>query len=84
MTGTAGGEAENQGGWYSFGDLQDPRLGHLTEGPGATGAAHAFTDEENGLIAEHTRELERWASGQRILGRTLGIGLVVGLAAHVG
>jgi hypothetical protein len=57
MTGTAGGEAENHGGWYSFGDLQDPRLGHLTEGPGATGAAHAFTDEENGLITKHTREL---------------------------
>jgi hypothetical protein len=61
---------------------------------GAKGAPHPFTDEELdprlhspealAWMDEHLPELRRSAYGQRLLYQTLGIGFVVGLAAHVG
>jgi hypothetical protein len=56
----------------------------MAGGPGAKGAPHTFTDEEMAAIGENLTELRRWASGERILHWSLGIGFVVGLAAHVG
>jgi hypothetical protein len=67
----------------------------MTERPEAKGAPHPFTDEElrrAGLhdphvlawMGEHLPELRRSVYGQRILYQSLGIGFVVGLAAHVG
>jgi hypothetical protein len=62
--------------------------------PGAEGAPHPFTDEELdprlyspdslAWMRKHLPELRRSAYGQRILYQSLGIGFVVGLAAHVG
>jgi hypothetical protein len=61
---------------------------------GAKGAPHPFTDEELdprlyspdtlAWMGKHLPELRRSAYGQRILYQSLGIGFVVGLAAHVG
>jgi hypothetical protein len=67
----------------------------MTEGPEAKDAPHPFTDEElhhlglddPGVLAwteEHLPELRRSAFGQRLLYQSLGVGFVVGLAAHVG
>jgi hypothetical protein len=67
----------------------------MTEGSGAKDASHPFTHEELdrlGLydpgvrvwIEEHLPEYRQQASGQRPLYWILGIGFVVGLAAHVG
>jgi hypothetical protein len=68
----------------------------MTEGSGAKGAPHPFTDEARALginvdnpwalawMQEHLPELRRSAYGQRLLYQSLGIGFVVGLAAHVG
>jgi hypothetical protein len=67
----------------------------MTEGPGAKGAPHPFTDEELhhlGLddprvlawMGEHLPQVRRSAFGQRLLYQSLGLGFVVGLAAHVG
>jgi hypothetical protein len=67
----------------------------MAEGSGAKGAPRPFTDEELdrlGLddprvlawMGKHLPELRRSAYGQRLLYQSLGIGLVVGLAAHVG
>jgi hypothetical protein len=61
---------------------------------GAKDAPHPFTDEEldprlnspdaQAWMGKHLPELRRSAYGQRILYQSLGIGFVVGLAAHVG
>jgi hypothetical protein len=56
----------------------------MAEGSGAKGAPHPFTDEELAWMGEHLPELRRSAFGQRLLYQSLGIGFVVGLAAHVG
>jgi hypothetical protein len=56
----------------------------MTGGPGAKGAPRPFTDEELAAIGAYLPELRRSVAGQRILYRSLGIGFVVGLAAHVG
>jgi hypothetical protein len=75
----------------------------MTEGPGAKGAPHTFTDEErargqdvlSGLgererrdllvwVGEHLPQVRRSVYGQRVLRWILGIGFVVGLAAHAG
>jgi hypothetical protein len=56
----------------------------MTEGPGAKGAVRAFTDEELEAIGAYLPELRRSVAGQRLLYRSLAIGFVVGLAAHVG
>jgi predicted lysophospholipase L1 biosynthesis ABC-type transport system permease subunit len=56
----------------------------MTGGPGAKGAPHPFTDEELAAIGAYLPELRRSVAGQRILYTSLGIGFVVGLAAHVG
>jgi hypothetical protein len=51
---------------------------------GAKGAPQPFTDEELAWMGEHLPELRRSAFGQRLLYQSLGIGFVIGLAAHVG
>jgi hypothetical protein len=56
----------------------------MTGGPGAKGAPRPFTDEELAAIGAYLPELRRSVAGQRILYRSLVIGFVVGLAAHVG
>ena len=68
----------------------------MTRGSGAKDAPHPFTDEARGLgidvddpralawMEEHLPEFREQASGQRPLYWILGIGFVVGLAAHVG
>ena len=74
----------------------------MTEGSGAKGAAHPFTDEERahghdvfGLgeperqavlawVGQNLTQVRRSVYEQRLLHWSLGIGLVVGLAAHVG
>ena len=68
----------------------------MTEGSGAKGDPHPFTDEARALgidvddpralawMEEHLPEFRQQASGQRPLYWILGIGFVVGLAAHVG
>jgi hypothetical protein len=59
----------------------------MTEGGGAKGAPHGFTDEQLarlGAALTELPELRRYVSEQQILLWSLGIGLVVGLAAHVG
>ena len=68
----------------------------MTEGSGANGAPHPFTDKARALgidvddpralawMEEHLPEFRQQASGQRPLYWILGIGFVVGLAAHVG
>ena len=57
----------------------------MTEDQELKGVQTMFTDE--GVMAwmeEHRMELKQSVSGQRILYWSLGIGFVVGLAAHVG
>jgi hypothetical protein len=66
----------------------------MTGEPGAKGAPHPSTDEELdprlndpdtlAWMGEHLPELRRSASGQRPMYWILGIGFVMGLAAHVG
>jgi hypothetical protein len=56
----------------------------MAEGSGAKDAPHPFTDAELAWMGEHLPELRRSVFGQRILYQSLGIGFVVGLAAHVG
>jgi hypothetical protein len=68
----------------------------MTEGSGAKDAPPPFTDEARALgidvddpwalawMQEHLPEYRQQASGQRPLYWILGIGFVVGLAAHVG
>jgi hypothetical protein len=56
----------------------------MTEGPGAKGAPHTFSDVELAAIGAYLPEVRRSVAGQRILYWSLGIGFVVGLAAHVG
>jgi hypothetical protein len=68
----------------------------MTEGSGAKEGPHPFTDEARALgidvddpralawMEEHLPEFRQQASGQRPLYWILGIGFVVGLAAHVG
>ena len=74
----------------------------MTEGSGAKGAAHPFTDKECahgqdvfGLgerdaqavlawVGEHLPQVRRSVYEQRLLYWSLGIGVVVGLAGHVG
>src|ERR687898_391697 len=68
----------------------------MTEGSGAKGDPHPFTDEARALgiavddpralawMGEHLPEFRQQASGQRPLYWILGIGFVVGLATHVG
>ena len=67
----------------------------MTGGSGANGAPHPFTDEEldhmglrdpdvRARMEAHLPEFRQQASGQRPLYWILGIGVVVGLAAHVG
>jgi hypothetical protein len=67
----------------------------MTEGSGAKEGPHPFTDEARALgidvddpralawMEEHLPEFRQQASGQRPLYWILGIGFVVGLAAHV-
>src|SRR5216117_1950866 len=68
----------------------------MTRGSRGKDAPHPFTDEEldprlydprvseREWVEEHLPELRRSAYGQRILYQSLGVGFVVGLAAHVG
>jgi hypothetical protein len=56
----------------------------MTQGPGAKGAPHTFTDEELAWIGENLTQLRRTVSEEGILRQSLAIGFVVGLAAHVG
>jgi hypothetical protein len=68
----------------------------MTEASGAKDAPHLFTDEARALgidvddpralawMGEHLPEWRQQASGQRPLYWILGIGVVVGLAVHVG
>ena len=68
----------------------------MTGGSGAEGDPHPLTDEARALgidvddpdalawMEEHLPEFRQQASGQRPLYWILGIGFVVGLAAHVG
>jgi hypothetical protein len=68
----------------------------MAEGSGAKGAPHPFTDKARAQgidldnpyavawMEEHLAEFRQQVSGQRPLYWILGIGLVVGLAAHVG
>jgi Tfp pilus assembly protein PilN len=68
----------------------------MTGGSGAKDDPHPFTDEARALginvdnpralawMEEHLPEFRQQASGQRPLYWILGIGFVVGLAAHVG
>ena len=66
----------------------------MAEGSGAKDASHPFTDQELdprlyspdtlAWMGKHLPELRRSAYGQRPLYQSLGIGFLVGLAAHVG
>ncbi len=56
----------------------------MTEEAGAKGAPYTFTDEQLAWISQNLTELRRSVSEQQILHRSLGIGFVVGLAAHIG
>jgi hypothetical protein len=55
----------------------------MTRGMKTKDAPHTFSDEELDWIEEHMPELRRSVSGQQILGQSLGIGFVIGLAAHI-
>jgi hypothetical protein len=67
----------------------------MAEGSGARGAPPPFTDEEleqlgvrdpgvRAWMEKHLPELRRSVYGQRLLYQSLGLGFVLGLAAHVG
>jgi hypothetical protein len=67
----------------------------MAEGSGARGAPPPFTDEEleqlgvrdpgvQAWMEKHLPELRRSVYGQRLLYQSLGLGFVLGLAAHVG
>ena len=56
----------------------------MTRGTGAAGAPHPFSDEELAWVRAHLTQLRQSVSRQRILLQSLGIGFVLGLAAHVG
>src|SRR5258708_21208224 len=56
----------------------------MTRGPGAEGAPHPYSDVELAWMQEHLTQLRQSVSGQRIVLQSLGIGFVLGLAAHVG
>ena len=56
----------------------------MTGGPEAEGVPRPFTELELAAIGAYLPELRRSVAGQRILYWSLGLGLVVGLAAHVG
>jgi hypothetical protein len=56
----------------------------MTEGSGAKGAPHPFTDDELAWMGEHLTEMRRSAYGQRLVYQSLAVGFVVGLAAQIG
>jgi hypothetical protein len=56
----------------------------MTSEGGAGGAPHPFSDVELAWYREHLTQLRQSVSGQRIVLGSLGIGFVLGLAAHVG
>ena len=56
----------------------------MTREGGAESAPNHFTDEELVWVREHMTQLRESVSGQRIALQSLGIGLVLGLAAYVG
>ena len=56
----------------------------MTEGSGAKGAPHRFTDEELAWMGEHLAEVRRSAYGQRLVYQSLSAAFVVGLAAQIG
>lgn len=56
----------------------------MTREEGAEGAPHPYSDEELAWAREHLTQLRQSVSGQRIVLQSLGIGFVLGLAAHVG
>jgi hypothetical protein len=56
----------------------------MTGGADAKGAPRPFTELELEGIGAYLPKLRRSVAGQRILYRSLAIGFVVGLAAHVG
>ncbi len=56
----------------------------MTRGSGAKRAPYTFTDQELAWIGQNLTELRRSVSEQSILYWSLGIGFVVGLAAHIG
>jgi hypothetical protein len=67
----------------------------MAEGSGAGGAPPPFTDEElehlgvrdpgvRAWMEKHLPELQRSVDGQRLLYQSMGLGFVLGLAAHVG
>ena len=56
----------------------------MTRDGGAEGAPHPYSDEELAWVRAHLTQLRQSVSGQRIVLQSLGIGFVIGLAAHVG
>jgi zinc transporter ZupT len=56
----------------------------MAGGPEAEGAPPSLTELELAAIGAYLPALRRSVAGQRILYWSLGIGFVVGLAAHVG
>jgi hypothetical protein len=56
----------------------------MTGQPTANDPRGAFTDEQLAMIGEHVSALRPWVSEERFLRWSLGIGFVLGLAAHVG
>src|SRR3954465_3091732 len=56
----------------------------MTSEGGAEGAPSPLSDEELAWAREHLTQLRQSVSGQRLVLRSLGIGFVLGLAAHVG
>lgn len=56
----------------------------MTREGGAEGAPHPFSDVELVWVREHLTQLRQSVSGQRVVLQSLGIGFVLGLAAHVG
>jgi hypothetical protein len=56
----------------------------MTREGGAEDAPHPYCDDELAWVREHLAELRQSVSGQRIVLQSLGIGFVLGLAAHIG
>jgi hypothetical protein len=56
----------------------------LTRESEAEGHPHSFSGEELAWVREHLTQLRQSVSGQRVVLQSLGIGFVLGLAAHVG